>query len=117
MNPMMSSPMGGAPAAAPAPPKKLTKDERVEIKRQISQENMRMLQMSDMMNMQKMAFIQAMQVPLANMKQASIMQKMQLADMGEEAMQQKMEMMELAKEITAMKQEMMEEKSMKTARK
>merc|ERR1719216_747531 len=102
MNPMMMSSMMSAPAA-PAPPKKLTKDQRAEIKQQIAQEKMWMLQMTDMMNMQKMAFVQAMQVPLSNMKQ--------------QANQARMEMMELAKEITMMKQEMVDEKNMNTARK
>merc|ERR1719242_1059845 len=111
MSSMMSAP------AAPAPPKKLTKDQRAEIKQQIAQEKMWMLQMTDMMNMQKMAFVQAMQVPLSNMKQQAVMQKMNLEDMEQETNQARMEMMELAKEITMMKQEMVDEKNMNTARK
>merc|ERR550525_2259492 len=57
--------------AAPAPPKKLTKDQRAEIKQQIAQEKMWMLQ--------KTEFVQAMQVPLSNMKQQAVMQQMKLA--------------------------------------
>merc|ERR1719244_413147 len=99
MNPMMMNPMmmgmgmgmPGAPAAGnDIKGKKLSKSERVKIKQQIAQEKMWM---------QKMGWIQAMQVPLANMKQQGIMQKMQLADMARENGDQKMEILEMAKEL------------------
>lgn len=76
-----------------------------------------MLQMQDMMNMQKMGWIQAMQVPLANMKQQGIMQKMQLADMARENGDQKMEILEMAKELAMLKQEMLEYKHEEKSRK
>merc|ERR1719295_2342459 len=109
---MMPPMMGMMPPAAPAAKnKKLSKTDKLLLQQKIAQEKMWMMQMSDMMNLQKMSFVQAMQVPLANMQQAGLDQKMELANAAEELNDQKMEILEMAKELALMKQEMMEAKA------
>merc|ERR1719499_1755573 len=114
MPPMMGMmpPMMGAPVVGS---KKLSKTEKLLLQQKIAQEKMWMLQMADMMNMQRMSYLQSMQVPLANMQQQNLDDKMRLADAAKELSDQKMEIMEMAKEVALMKQELMASKEQKTA--
>merc|ERR1719384_506537 len=87
MPPMGMPPMMGMmpPMAAPAVAnKKLSKTEKLLLQQKIAQEKMWMLQMADMMNMQRMSYLQSMQVPLANMQQQNLDDKMRLADAAKE---------------------------------
>merc|ERR550532_3714845 len=106
MPPMMGGMMGGMMPSMAAPAvanKKLSKTEKLLLQQRIAQEKMWMMQMSDMMNMQKMSFMQAMAIPLTQMKQQNLMHKYQLYDAAQELNEQKVEILEMAKELTMMK--------------
>ena len=76
-----------------------------------------MLQMKNMMNMQRMSDMQSMMVPLAHMKQQNIQNKLQYADMVRDINEQKMKILEMYKEVQMMKQEMLAVKGAQTAKK
>merc|ERR1719273_2000815 len=91
--------------------KKMTKDQRIELRQRIAQEQMYMLQLRDMMNLQNMGYLQSMQIPLAHMKQQNTMNALQYANMVSDINDQKMEILEMAKDLMDMKQRLYQVKS------